>query len=100
MVVSPIRETLTAPSGTVNGVAMDSNSWKVLPLLFPVLLSQAKQEDERRLCEEDEKSAGAAASSSLLKVSQAAINLGLDCKLLRKLSFYGSGGAVQINSGR
>lgn len=70
MVVSPIRETLTAPWGTVNGVALDNNSCKALPLLFPLLLSQAKQENERRPCEEeDEKSTGAAASSNLFKVS-------------------------------
>ncbi len=70
MAVSPIRETLTAPWGTVNGVALDNNSCQALPLPFPVLLLQAKQEDERRGCEEEEEeSIGAAASFSLLKVS-------------------------------
>lgn len=54
MEVSPIRKTLTAPRGIVNGVALDNNSFPALPLPSPALLLQAEQEDESRRCEEVE----------------------------------------------
>ena len=70
MRVSPISETLTAPWGTVNGVALDNNSCQALPLPLPVPLLQAEQEDEKRGHEEEEeKSNGAVASFRIFKVS-------------------------------
>lgn len=48
MEVSPIRKTLTAPRGIVNGVALDNNSFPALPLPSPALLLQAEQEDESK----------------------------------------------------
>lgn len=48
MAVSPIRETLTAPWGAINRVALDNNSRQALPPHFPALLLQAKQGNERR----------------------------------------------------
>lgn len=85
MAVSPIRETLTAPWGTVNGVALDNNSCQARPLPSPGLLLQAEKEDERRGRREEEESSAAAASFSLLKVSSAAINLGLGLRRAKKL---------------
>lgn len=80
-VLSPIRKTLMAPWRTVNRVALDNNSLQALPLPWSALLLQAEHEDEGRWIKrgEEERSVGAAASFSLLKVSSAAINLGLDC---------------------
>lgn len=55
MAVSPVRETLTAPWGAINRVALDNNSCQALPPRSPALPSQAKQEDERKGCEGDRK---------------------------------------------
>lgn len=63
MEVSPIRKTLTAPRGIINGVALDNNSFSALPLPLPVLLLQAEQEDEKRRCEEEEEWQHPSASS-------------------------------------
>lgn len=55
MAVSPVRETLTAPWGAINRVALDNNSCQALPPRSPALPSQAKQEDKRKGCEGDRK---------------------------------------------
>lgn len=55
MAVSAVGETLIAPWGAINRVALDNNSCQALAPRSPALPSPAKQQGERKGCEGDRK---------------------------------------------